>query len=102
LQPPNAPTVKGRPALLAWAKALPLVENVTFSNVQVWAEGNLAYETSGHALALKAIPPDTGKQLWVSRAAPSGTWEVVAVSFNSDGAVPGQQRQEMPPGQRAK
>jgi ketosteroid isomerase-like protein len=90
LQPPHAPAVKGRPALLAWAKTLPPVENAAFSNVQVWGDGNLAYGTSGYTFTLKGLPPDTGKQLWVSRRAASGKWEVVAVSFNSDLAVPGQ------------
>ena len=92
LQPPNAPAVKGRPALLAWARTLPPVEKAAFSNVQVWGDGNLSYGTSGYSFTLKGLPPDTGKQLWVSRRAPSGKWEVVVVSFNSDLAVPGQPR----------
>jgi hypothetical protein len=32
------PDSQGRPALLARAKALPLLENVTFSHVQLWGE----------------------------------------------------------------
>ncbi len=88
LQPPNAPAVKGRPALLAWARSLPRVETAAFTDVQVWGEGNLSYGTSGYTFRLKGAPPDTGKQLWVSRRAPSGKWEVVAVSYNSDLAPP--------------
>lgn len=102
LQPPNAPALKGRAALLAWAKTLPPVENAAFSNVQVWGDGNLSYGTSGYAFKLKGLPPDTGKQLWVSRRAPSGKWEVVVVSFNSDLAMPGQQGRNMSPGQPQK
>lgn len=100
LQPPNAPAVKGRPALLAWAQTLPPVEKAAFSNVQVWGDGNLSYGTSGYTFTLKGLPPDTGKQLWVSRRAPSGKWEVVAVSFNSDLAMPGQQGRNVSPGKR--
>ena len=92
LQPPNAPAVKGRAALIAWAKTLPPVEKAAFTNVQVWGDGNLSYGTSGYTFTLKGLPPDTGKQLWVSRRAPSGKWEVVVVSFNSDLAAPGQPR----------
>jgi ketosteroid isomerase-like protein len=92
LQPPNAPAVKGRPALLAWAKRLPPVEKAAFTNVQVWGDGNLSYGTSGYTFTLKGLPPDTGKQLWVSRRAASGKWEVVVVSFNSDLAAPSQPR----------
>ena len=88
LQPPNAPAVKGRPALLAWARTLPPVEKAAFSNVQVWGDGNLSYGTSGYTFTLRGLPPDSGKQLWVSRRTPSGKWEVVAVSFNSDLAMP--------------
>lgn len=102
LQPPNAPAVRGRPALLAWAKALPPVENAAFSNVQVWGDGNLAYGTSGYRFSLKGLPPDTGKQLWVCRRAADGKWEVVVVSFNSDLAVPGQQGRHTSPGPQPK
>jgi ketosteroid isomerase-like protein len=92
LQPPNAPAVKGRAALLAWAKTLPPVEKAAFTNEQVWGDGNLSFGTSGYTYTLKGLPPDTGKQLWVSRRAPSGKWEVVVVSFNSDLALSGQPR----------
>jgi ketosteroid isomerase-like protein len=90
LQPPNAPTVRGRAALVAYGKALPPIENLAFADVQVSGDGNLAYGTSSYRLTLQGLSPDTGKQLWVSRRAASGGWEVVAVSFNSDLALPGQ------------
>src|SRR5687768_11927732 len=35
LQPPNAKAVNGRGAILAWGKAFPPVEEISFSNVQV-------------------------------------------------------------------
>ena len=91
LQPPNGPAVKGRAALIAWAKKLPPIEKAGFTDVQVWGEGNLSYGMSGYTFTMKGLPPDTGKQLWVSRRAPSGKWEVMVVSFNSDLPLPGQQ-----------
>jgi len=84
LQPPNAPTVSGRVALLAWGRAFPPVESVAFSDVQVSGEGNLAYGTSAYALKLKDFPLDTGKQLVVFRRSAGGAWEIQAVSFGSD------------------
>ena len=90
LQPPNAPGVKGRTAILAWGQAFPPIETLSFSNVQVWGDRNLAYGTSAYALTIKGSPPDSGKQLIVFRRSPSGKWEVVAGSFNSDVPVPAQ------------
>jgi ketosteroid isomerase-like protein len=84
LHPPNAPGLKGRSALVAWAKQLPKVEDAAFTDVEVRGEGGLSYGTSGYRFTLHGMPPDRGKQLWVSRRAPNGKWEVVAVSFNSD------------------
>jgi ketosteroid isomerase-like protein len=90
LQPPNAPTVTGRPALLAWGQAFPPVQDLTFSDVHVAGEGNLAYGTSSYSLTIQGAPTDTGKQLVVFRRGTNGEWQVVAVSFNSDLPVPGQ------------
>lgn len=88
LQPPNAPTVTGRPAILAWGQAFPPVESLAFSEVQVSGEGNLAYGTSAYALKIKDLPQDNGKQLVVFRRSPGAKWEVVAVSFSSDLPMP--------------
>ena len=41
LQPPNAPSVRGRARVLAWGQAFAPVEVVSFSNVSVWGEGNV-------------------------------------------------------------
>jgi len=88
LMPPNAPTVHGRTALTAWANAFPPMEQVTFSNVQVSGEGNLAYGTSGYVLKLQGLPADSGKQLAIVRRNAAGHWEVVAGAFNSDLPLP--------------
>ncbi len=87
-QPPNEKTVNGRSAIAAWIKALPPIESVSFSNVQVSGEGNTAYGSSAYVLKLKDMPADTGKQLAVFRRGANGTWQVVAVNFNSDVPLP--------------
>jgi ketosteroid isomerase-like protein len=89
LQPPNAPTLKGRLQLLAWGQAFPPIERLAFFNVETWGEGNIAYGTSTYTLEMKDRPSDTGKQLVVFRRAADGRWNVVAASFSSDLPVPG-------------
>ena|SRR5437899_1350405 len=89
LHPPNGPAVRGRAALQKWGEAFPPVEALDFSNVQVSGEGNVAYGTSAYTLAIKGQPLDTGKQLGVFLRG-TGGWQVAAVSFNSDLALPGQ------------
>jgi ketosteroid isomerase-like protein len=88
LQPPNGPSVTGRAALEAWGRAFPAIESVTWPNVQVHGEGNMAYGTSAYVLKLKDFPADRGKQLAVLMRSAGGKWEVVAVSFNSDVSLP--------------
>ena len=92
LHPPNGPAIKGRPALLAWIKSVPKMNDAAFTDVQVRGVGDLAYGTSGFWLDQQGMPADTGKQLWVSRRSPSGKWEVAIVSFNSDLPPPGRPR----------
>lgn len=84
LQPPNAPTVTGRAELLAWGRAFPPVEAVSFTDVAVHGEGRLAWCTSSYTLRVKGQAPDTGKQLVVLRRDTDGAWKIVAASFNSD------------------
>jgi hypothetical protein len=87
LQPPNAPAVSGRAAILAWGQAFPEIQSLSFSNVVAGGEGNLGYGTSSYAIQVKDLPPDTGKQLVVFQRR-GGKWEIVAVSFNSDLPLP--------------
>lgn len=84
LHPPHAPAIQGRPAVLAWAKGLPPVKDAAFTNIQVRGDGDLAYGTSNFWFAQQGVPADTGKQLWISRRAGNGKWEVAVISFNSD------------------
>ncbi len=83
-QPSNAKALRGRPAILAFGKAFPPVEQFSMWDVQVRGEGNLAYGTSAVGMKVKSAPADTLKQLVVFRRSPAGRWEVVAVSVNSD------------------
>lgn len=84
LQPPNARAVTGRAAILAWGETLPAVEEISFSDVEVVGEGNMAYGMSAYVLKLKDAPADTGKQLVVFRRAAGGSWEIPAVAFSSN------------------
>ena len=88
LQPPNAPSARGRAAILAWGQAFPHVEAIAFGNVQVSGEGNMAFGTSSYVLKLPGAPADSGKQLVVFRRAADGTWSIPALSFTSDLPVP--------------
>ena len=88
LQPPNGPTVRGRSQLQAWGEAFPPVEQLTFSDVQTWGEGGIAYGTSAYTLKMKDGSTDSGKQLVVLRRGPAGRWNVVAGSYNSDLPAP--------------
>ncbi len=92
--PPNAPAVAGQANILAWGRAFPPVEDLTFPNVTVSGEGNIGYGTSSYVMAFKDMPPDSGKQLVVFRRPVGGAWAIVAVSFNSDVPVstPGTER----------
>jgi ketosteroid isomerase-like protein len=89
LQPPNAPTVRGRAQQQAWGEAFPPIEGLAFSDVQSWGEGSLAYGISRYTLKMKDGTTDTGKQLVVLRRGVAGRWNVAAGSFSSDLAAPG-------------
>jgi ketosteroid isomerase-like protein len=88
LQPPNTRSVKGRQNLVPWAKTMPPLEDLTFTNVQVSGEGNVAYGTSDYVLKPKGLPADSGKQLVIFRRPANGDWEIAAGSFNSDIPLP--------------
>jgi ketosteroid isomerase-like protein len=94
LQPPNAPTLRGRSNLLEWGRAFPPIEEFSFSDVQVDGEGSFAWGMSAYMLRVKDQAPDIGKQLVVFRRALDGAWKVVAASFNSDLPAPGAARSE--------
>lgn len=88
LQQPNGPTHTGHAALIAWGEALPPFEAMSWPNLKIWGEGNLAYATSDYAGTFEGMPEDRGKQLAVLRRGADGEWKVVAVCFNSDLPLP--------------
>lgn len=93
---PNETPLRGRPALEAWGKKLPPIDDMRFGNIQVQGEGNIAFGTSTYVLALRGAPPDSGKQLAVFRREPGGgAWKVVAASFNSDLPLPDSTRMKV-------
>ena len=87
-QPANSKTAIDRAGLLAWGNAAPPAEMLSFGDVQVSGEGNLAYGSSSYVLKLKDFPADTGKQLVVFRRGNDGKWKVAAGSYSSDLPIP--------------
>lgn len=87
-QPANGKPLRGRAAIQAWGQANPKIEQLTFGNVQVSGDGNMAFGTSSYALKMTGVPADTGKQLVVFKRGADGNWMVQAVSFNSDLPMP--------------
>lgn len=88
-QPANAPTLRGRDAIKAWAAAGPKATTAfDFTNVEINGAGTFAYATSAVNMALEGMPPDPAKQLVVLRKNADGQWKTVAVSFNSDTPMP--------------
>ena len=61
---------------------------LSFADVQVSGEGNMAYGSSSYVLKLKDLPADTGKQLVVFRRGADGKWKVAAASYSSDLPIP--------------
>lgn len=89
LQPPNAPSIRGRAALEEFARSIAPDQSLTWPNYQLHGSGDLAYSMSDYVIGDPASPADRGKQLAVLRRKDGGGWEVVAVSFSSDLAAPG-------------
>jgi ketosteroid isomerase-like protein len=88
-QPANGKAVTGRPALVAWAKAMPApMEMFSFSGEKISGDGVLAYGTSNYAMKMTGFPADTGKQLVVFKKGDDGKWLIEAISFNSDLPLP--------------
>ena len=85
---PNTPMIKGRAVIQKWGETFPPVTELTFSNVEVRGQGDVAYAASGYAFATQGSPVDSGKQLWVFRRRPGARWEVAAASYSSDLPAP--------------
>jgi len=88
LQSPGEPEVRSRAALLNWARSLPQLEAVQFSNVAIDVHGDLAYATTDYVTQPKGMPPHSGKQLLVFRRTDGGDWKVVAASMSANVPLP--------------
>jgi predicted ester cyclase/ketosteroid isomerase-like protein len=88
-QPPNAPTIRSRAALEAWARGF-AVQSLSWPNAQWHGDGDLAYVTTDYVLQIDELRADRGKQIGVYQRGEDGAWQISAVSFNSDLPAPGQ------------
>ena len=90
--PPNAPMVTGKEAIRKWASELMAQPGIAVSwqptKVEVSRTGDIGYELITYQLTVnnpKGKPvTDHGKGLTVWEKQPSGSWKVVADTFNSD------------------
>ena len=88
LMPPNNPSVKGRPAILAYGQGYPKILEISFTDVEIAGKEDMAVATS--AISMRLAPEgagevqDTGKQLVVLHKGAGGTWLVQSLMFNSD------------------
>jgi ketosteroid isomerase-like protein len=85
---PNAKAIHGRAAILAFGQAMGKLEQLSFGNLQVSGEGNVAWGTSSYVLKAAGAPADTGKELVVFTRGSDGKWMVKAGAFNSDLPLP--------------
>lgn len=88
VQPPHAPTVSGRAAIEDWGKQALVFESMTWPNVQVHGDGDMAWATTDYELQLPDGAADHGKQIAVYQRQADGEWKVVGVSYNSDVPLP--------------
>ena len=85
---PNAPAIRGREAMIQWARALPPITSFTRTSDEVEGSGDMAYLRGGYQFVLS--PPgapamaDSGKYIQIWRKQADGTWKVVRAIFNSD------------------
>ncbi len=88
LLPPGAPAVHGRSAVIAFLEEFPAFRNMTFDQLQVEGEGNLAYVRGAYSFDFldedgNVIGKDVGSYLEVWRRDADG-WAVIEDIFNSD------------------
>ena len=81
---PNSPAVKGRATIQKWAQGIARIQELSFSDVQIWGQGDYAYATSAYRFAVTGAATDIGKQLWAFRRTAAKNWEVLVASYSSD------------------
>ena len=88
LMPPNGATVIGRANLQAFAESFPKVTHLSFSDIGVQVQGNLAVGWSSLQMGTLGDDGvevnDTGKQLVAFEKQGDGSWQVTRAMFNSD------------------
>lgn len=85
----NSPAVRGRDAIQAWGEAGPGVTSITFSDIEIFGSGDLAWATSAVSVSVEGAPgPDTSKQLVVLERQLDGSWLAAAASVSSDLPLP--------------
>ena len=85
----NTPVSRGRQAIQAWGESGPRVIDISFSNIEISGEGNLAWVTSAISVTVDGAPgPDTAKQLVVVERQADGAWLSVAAHVSSDLPLP--------------
>lgn len=101
LLPPGAPTVTGRPAILAFftkdiagAKAAGVVFNVN-PKTDVGVSGNMGWESGTYTATIKGAVVESGKFLSVSRKK-DGKWQYIRDTWNAD-ATPAPSAPQAPP-----
>ena len=88
LMPPNGPTVVGRANLQAFAETWPRVTHLSFSDIGVQVEGDLAVGWCAFQMGTVGDDGievnDTGKQLVAFARQDDGSWKATRAIFNSD------------------
>lgn len=90
--PPNRTPVRGREAMVAWAKTFPKITDLTVNADEITGRGDLAYArgTYTQSVTLPDGSPMTerGSFLQIHRRQPDGTWLYTHVAHHSTDALP--------------
>ena len=88
VMPPNGPTVVGRANLQAFGESFPKVTHLSFSDIGVQVQGDLAVGWCGFRMTIVGDDGvevnDTGKQLVAFEKQGDGSWKATRAMFNSD------------------
>ncbi len=88
LMPPNGVTVVGRANIQAFGESFPKVTHLSFSDIGVQVQGDLAVGWSAFRMGIVgddgAEVNDIGKQLVAFEKQGDGSWEATRAIFNSD------------------
>ena len=88
LMPPNGATVVGRANLQAFGESFPKITHLSFSDIGVQVQGDLAIGWSSIQMSIVgddgAEVNDTAKQLVAFEKQADGSWKATKAMFNSD------------------